>query len=182
MYDTDLKSVDTLSVVEGISEDPLGGIFGNELDGLNDTIDNDMFDTRVFAFGILADQDSVNTVIWSLISSNRSARSYVCEKIECTTEGKIERNVTFSNWSLPMLDISKVFRIEVEHTARGPLRATLFLSIDSTVSGAIEVLPSINLGVTSTGSHLIGAYFIINMLNLICRSLIAPPWQLQRCL
>lgn len=45
-------------------------------------------------------------------------------------------------------------------TANGPFNATLFLSMLSMVSGAMTVFPSTNLGVTSTGSHLIGAYII----------------------
>lgn len=46
-------------------------------------------------------------------------------------------------------------------TARGPLRATLFLLMLSIVASAMVVLPSFNIGVTSTGSHFTGAYILV---------------------
>lgn len=64
--------------------------------------------------------------------------------------------MTLSNWGLYLLDMLLQLHRAI-HTANGPLRATLFLSMLSMVSGAMTVLPSISLGVTSTGSHLIGA-------------------------
>lgn len=42
------------------------------------------------------------------------------------------------------------------HTARGPLRATLFFSMLVIAASGMAVLPSLMIGVTSTGSQEIG--------------------------
>lgn len=48
---------------------------------------------------------------------------------------------------------------EPRHTASGPLRATKLRSTLLIASSGIVVLPSFRIGVTSTGSHLMGTYF-----------------------
>lgn len=48
---------------------------------------------------------------------------------------------------------------EPRHTASGPLRATKLRFTLLIASSGIVVLPSFRIGVTSTGSHLMGTYF-----------------------
>lgn len=65
--------------------------------------------------------------------------------------------MAFTNWRLYHVSRSKGMH-ESDLTASGPFRATLFRLILSMVSSLIEVLPSFSWGVTSTGSHLTGAF------------------------
>lgn len=53
-----------------------------------------------------------------------------------------------------------------KHTARGPLRATKFFFTLAMASSGMTVFPSFKVGVTSTGSHLIGAYLDLSLLYL----------------
>jgi len=64
--------------------------------------------------------------------------------------------VALADWGLTILAAGNIPAMR-ELTASGPFKATLFRLMLSIVSGKIEVFPSINCGVTSTGSHLIGA-------------------------
>jgi hypothetical protein len=54
---------------------------------LYDTIHHDMLDARVLSLGVLSDQDGIDIVVWGLVTGDRSARSDVGEKIECSAEG-----------------------------------------------------------------------------------------------
>ena len=56
-----------------------------------------MFNTRVFTFSVLTDKHGVDVVIGSLITLDGQARSHVREKVESTTKGKVERDVTLSD-------------------------------------------------------------------------------------
>ena len=47
-----------------------------------------------------------------------------------------------------------------KHTAKGPLSATKFFLTLSIAPSGITVLPPFSWGVTSTGSHFIGAYLL----------------------
>jgi hypothetical protein len=59
-----------------------------------------MFDTRVFSFSVLSDQDGIDVIVWGLIASDRAARSDVGEEVECSSEGEVEGNMAFTNWCL----------------------------------------------------------------------------------
>lgn len=48
-------------------------------------------------------------------------------------------------------------------TARGPLRATLFLSMLLMADSGMVVLPSLSTGVTSTGSQVMGVYASVSL-------------------
>jgi hypothetical protein len=53
--DADLLAADGLGVLESETEDTLTSLAGDELDALDDTIDNNVLDTRVLALGVLTD-------------------------------------------------------------------------------------------------------------------------------
>lgn len=104
-----------LGVMECISSNTLRGIPCNELDGLYDTIDDLdmisepawctalwswrhlMFDSWVFALGILADKDGVHVIVRSLEALDRNAGSYVGKKIECSSKSEVQRNMALSD-------------------------------------------------------------------------------------
>ena len=96
----DLELANVLSVLESESEDTLGSVSGDKLDRLNDTINNGVLNTRVFSLSVLSDQDGVDVVVWGLVAGYRSARSDIGEEVEGTTEGKVKRNMSLSNWGL----------------------------------------------------------------------------------
>jgi hypothetical protein len=87
-------------VLEGETENALGSLAGDELDGLDDTIDNDVLNARVLALGVLADKDSVNAVVGGLEASDGAARSEVGEEVECAAEGEVEGDVALANGGL----------------------------------------------------------------------------------
>ena len=59
-----------------------------------------MLDSRIFAFGILSDQDSIDVIIWGFIASYGFTRAYVGEEVECAAKGQVKGNMTFSYRSL----------------------------------------------------------------------------------
>lgn len=88
-----------LGVLKGISKDTLRGGLGNELDGLDDTGDNDVLDTRVLTLGVLTNQNGVNILVGGLVADNGLARSDVGKEVESSSEGKVEGDVTLTNGS-----------------------------------------------------------------------------------
>jgi hypothetical protein len=103
VHDTDLLLVDGAGVLEGEAQDSLGSLTGDELDALDDTIDDNVLNSRVFTFGVLTDQDGVDIVVWGLVACDRAARAEVGEEVEGTAKGKVQRNVTLSNGCLEEL-------------------------------------------------------------------------------
>lgn len=87
-----------LGVVESVSSDSLGSLVGNQLDGLNDTIDDLVLDTRVLSLGVLSDEDGVDVVVGGLEPDDGSARSDVGEEVEGSSKGEVEGNVSLSDW------------------------------------------------------------------------------------
>jgi hypothetical protein len=97
--DADLLAADSLGVLEGVAQDTLGSLTGDELDGLDNTVYDDVLDARVLALSVLTDQDSVDVVIGGLIAGNRAAGSEVGEEVEGSAEGQVERDVALANGS-----------------------------------------------------------------------------------
>lgn len=93
----DLVTARLLGVVEGVTSDTLGSLVGDELDGLDDTLDDNVLDTRVLSLSVLTDEDSVDIVVGSLVTLDRLAGTDVGEEIEGTTESKVERDVALSD-------------------------------------------------------------------------------------
>ena len=100
VHDADLLLVDGLGVLEGEAENALRGLLGDKLDALNNAIDNDMLNTRVFTLGVLTDKDSVDTVVGSLVAGDGAAGTDVGEQVESTTESQVQGDVTLTNGGL----------------------------------------------------------------------------------
>ena len=89
MDNTDVGLVDRLGVLEAESQHALGGATGDELDGLDDTIDNLVLNSGVLALGVLADQDGVDVVVGSLEAGNGHAGTDVGEQVEGAAERQV---------------------------------------------------------------------------------------------
>ena len=77
-------------VLEGEAQDALARFFGDEFDGLYNTIDYDVLDTGIFAFGIFPYEYRVDVVVGSFVASDGFAGAYVGKEIEGTAEGEIK--------------------------------------------------------------------------------------------
>jgi hypothetical protein len=97
---TDLLATNILGLLEGKSEDTLAGVSGNELDALNDTVNHDVLNARVFTLGVFSDQDSVDVIVRGLVAGNRSAGSQVGEEVKGSSKSQVERDVALANWGL----------------------------------------------------------------------------------
>lgn len=100
MDGTNLGSADILGVLESVSENALRCLSRDKLDALDNTVNDDMFDAGVLSLGVFTDQDCVDIVVRCLEAFDRLAGTNVREEVECAAEGKVERDVTFSNWCL----------------------------------------------------------------------------------
>lgn len=98
--DADLLATNRLGVLEGESEDALAGLAGDELDALDDAIDDDVLDARVFTLGVLSDQDGVDVIVGGLVASDRAAGSQVGEEVEGSSEGEVEGDMALANGGL----------------------------------------------------------------------------------
>ena len=85
--DADLLAADLLGVLEGESQDTLAGLPGDQLDALDDTINHDVLDARVFTLGVLANQDGVNVVVCGLVAGDGPAWPQVGEEVEGSPKG-----------------------------------------------------------------------------------------------
>jgi len=94
---SDLALANIFCVLESELQHSLGSCPSDELDTLHDTVNHYVLDSRVLSFRILTDQYDVHIIVWGLVAGNRATRSYICEKIECSTKSKIERDVAFAN-------------------------------------------------------------------------------------
>lgn len=97
VHHEDLWLVDRSGVLERISNNLLGGLSGDELDGLDNTWDHGVLDTRVFTFGVLSDQHGVDVLVRSWVTSDRFRWSNVGKEVECLSQSQVEGSVTFSN-------------------------------------------------------------------------------------
>jgi hypothetical protein len=96
----DLVLASLLGVLEGEAQDTLGSLAGDELDGLNNTVDNDVLNARVFSLGVLTDENGVDTIVGGLVAMDGLARTEVGEEVEGTTESQVEGDVTLANGGL----------------------------------------------------------------------------------
>jgi hypothetical protein len=87
-------------VLEGIAQNALRGLLGDELDALHDAVDYHVLDARVLALGVLTDQDSINIVVGRLVAGDGLAGSDVGEKIKGPAQGEVERDVAFADGCL----------------------------------------------------------------------------------
>jgi hypothetical protein len=96
----DLLAANGLGVLEGESQDTLGSLTGDELDALNDAIDDNMLNARVFTLSVLSDQDGVDIIIRGLVASDGSAGSQISEEVERSSESKVQRDMSLANGGL----------------------------------------------------------------------------------
>lgn len=89
-----------LSILEGESEYTLGGFPRDELDALNHTIHNHVLNAGIFTLSVLTDQHGVDVIVGCLVTGDRSARADIGEKVECSTESKVQRDVALANRGL----------------------------------------------------------------------------------
>jgi hypothetical protein len=93
----DLLAANRLGVLEGVAQDTLAGLAGDELDALDDAVDDNVLNARVLALGVLADQDRVDVVVGGLVAGNRAAGTQVGEEVEGAAEGEVEGDVALAN-------------------------------------------------------------------------------------
>lgn len=94
---SDLGAARLLGVVEGVAGDALGSLVGDELDGLDDAVDDNVLDTRVLALGVFTDEDSVDVVVGGLVALDGNTRADVGEEVEGAAEGEVERDVALAD-------------------------------------------------------------------------------------
>lgn len=158
VHDADLLAANGLGVLESEAQDALAGFAGDELNALDDTVNDDVLDTRVLALGVLADEDSVDTVVGGLETGDRAARAQVGEEVEGTTKSQVEGDVALADGGLESVRtcLFACGFVGCRHTARGPLRAILFFLMLVMASSGMAVLPSFRMGVTSIDSQVMG--------------------------
>jgi hypothetical protein len=93
----DLLPANVAGVLEGVSQNALRGLAGDELDALYDAIDDNVLNARVLSLGVLTDQDGVDVVVGSLVAGDGSAGTDVGEEVEGAAEGKVEGDVALAN-------------------------------------------------------------------------------------
>lgn len=106
----------SLRVVERVTRNAFRSVPSDELDGLNNAVDDLprvlvkrsqprhtrtylMLDTRVFALGILSDEDGVDVLVRSLEALDGNARTDVGEEVEGPSKRQVQRNVALANCS-----------------------------------------------------------------------------------
>jgi hypothetical protein len=99
-------------VLEGKAQDSLRGLTGDELDALDDSINNDVLNSRVLALSVLSDQDGVDVVVGGLEAGDGAAGSQVGKEVEGTAECKVERDVALADRGLKysVLDLTSFAR------------------------------------------------------------------------
>ena len=93
----DLLPANVAGVLEGVTENALGSLAGDELDALDNAIDDNVLDAGVLALGVLTDQDGVDVVVGGLVAGDGSAGTDVGEEVECAAERQVERDVTLAD-------------------------------------------------------------------------------------
>ena len=101
MYRTNFALANVFRILEGEPQYSFRGLLGDELYGLNNAVNDEMFNTAVFSLGVLSDKNGVNIIVWGFITGNGFTRTDVGEKIECSAQGKVEGDMAFANWCLP---------------------------------------------------------------------------------
>lgn len=114
-------------VLEGEAEDALRGLLGDELDGLDDTVNDDVLNARILALCVFTDEDGIDVVVRGLVADNGLAGTQVGKEVEGTAESQVEGDVALADGGL--FTIRMVDRLSgggrgVMRTARGPLSAT----------------------------------------------------------
>jgi len=109
VHNANLPLVDGLGVLESEAQDALGGLLGDELDALHNTVHNNVLDTRVFTLGVLTNENSVDVIVRGLVAGNGAAGTDVSEEVEGTAQSQVQGDVTLADGGLEkkLLSIAK---------------------------------------------------------------------------
>lgn len=148
VHSAHLLAANVAGVLEGIAQDALRGLAGDELDALHDTVDNDVLDARVLALGVLTDKHRVHIVVGGLVALDAAARAHVGEEVEGTAESQVERDVALADGGRERaLERDKVAGDAVDGLVGDDRLAVLQagrdvdgLPLDGNVGGAVDVL------------------------------------------
>lgn len=110
VHNADLLLVDRLRVLEGEAKDALGGLLGDELDALHNTIHHNVLNTRVFTLGVLTDQHSVDIVVGGLVTGDGTAGADVGEQVEGTAQSQVQGDVALADGGLNFISIAHCWR------------------------------------------------------------------------
>lgn len=119
MDNGDLVTVVVLGILEGVLADTSRGNFSDQLDTLDNTVDNFVFNTGVFTFlkdkirflfsdllrmfhfshRVFTNSDQVNIVVKCSVALQASAWSHVGVQVEFLSQGEIQRTMSLANWS-----------------------------------------------------------------------------------
>jgi hypothetical protein len=94
---SDAVTANLLGIGESITSNTLRSLLGDQLDGLNNTINDFVLDTRVFTLSVFTDKDSIDILVRGLVANNGAARTNIGIEVEGTTQSQVERNVTLTN-------------------------------------------------------------------------------------
>ena len=67
---------------------------------MDDAVDNDVLDARIFALGIFTDENGVDVVVGGLVAGDGFAWADVSEEVESAAKGEVERDMAFANGRL----------------------------------------------------------------------------------
>lgn len=99
-----LRSIIVDCILEGIFGHTTRCIFRDQFDALHHTVDNFVFDARVFAFGVLANGHHIHIVIQSFVALETATRTHICIQIELFAQLQIQRAMSFADrchqWAL----------------------------------------------------------------------------------
>lgn len=98
--DADLLAADLLGMLESETQDTLAGLASDELDALNNTIDDNVLNSRVLSLGVFTDQDRVDVVVRGLEARDGAAWPEVGKKVEGTAESQVQGNVALADRGL----------------------------------------------------------------------------------
>ena len=150
-----LLAANVACVLEGVAEDALRGLAGDELDALDNAVHHDVLNSRVLALGVLADEDGVDIVVGGLVALDAAARAHVGEEVEGAAEGQVERDVALADGGCERaLEGDEVAGDAVDGLVGDDRLAVLEaggdvdrLPLDGDVGGAVDVLDRLcNLG------------------------------------
>lgn len=143
-----LLAANVASVLEGVAEDALRGLAGDELDALHNAVHNDVLDAGVLALGVLTDEHGVDIVVGGLVALDAAARAHVGEEVEGAAERQVERDVTLADGGGERaLECDQVAGDAVDGLVGDDCLAVLDaggnvdgLPLDGHVGGAVDVL------------------------------------------
>jgi hypothetical protein len=115
---------------------------------LNNTVNDDMLDSTVLSLSVLTNEDSVDVVIWCLVSSNALAGTNVGEEVEGSAECQVERDVALADGCCERTFESDVVSVNAVNGLVGNDGLAVFegrcdidgLPLDGDISGGENVL------------------------------------------